>query len=314
MIGSLIIDKPSGITSHTVVAKVRRAAGTRRVGHTGTLDPFATGVLVVCIGRATRLSQFLVNLDKEYLATVRLGFATNTQDLTGEQITPLETSKGLRAEDVRQILNEFRGPQMQLPPMYSAKKIGGERLYRAAREGREVERDPVAINVYSIELVMSDDKPPLIVNEDGTMDFEMSVRSSSGTYVRSLAHDIGQRLGTGAHLAALRRTAAGRFDIENAMTLDEVEKKGMDGGLADFLISPAETLSHLPQITLDDRRVKMVMNGREIDLSPDEGIAIGDSQQMVCLLDSRGALISVGDHDFDRKTARPRVVMAGTEE
>ena len=135
MLGALIIDKPEGFTSHDVVARVRRAAGTRRVGHAGTLDPFATGVLVCCIGRATRLMQFLVGVDKEYIATVRLGYATDTQDATGKQIAPLRTSNELSLEDIRRVLDEFTGPQLQTPPMFSAKKVGGERLYRAARAG-----------------------------------------------------------------------------------------------------------------------------------------------------------------------------------
>jgi tRNA pseudouridine55 synthase len=136
MPGALIIDKPEGLTSHDVVARVRRATGTRRVGHAGTLDPFATGVLVCCIGRATRLVQFLVGLDKEYIATVKLGYATDTQDGTGKQITPLRLSNDLDLEDLRRVLNMFTGPQLQTPPMFSAKKVAGERLYRAARAGR----------------------------------------------------------------------------------------------------------------------------------------------------------------------------------
>src|SRR5882762_13886 len=204
MLGALIIDKPEGITSHDVVARIRRATGTRRVGHAGTLDPFATGVLVCCIGRATRLVQFLVGLDKEYYATVRLGYATDTQDGTGKQITPLRSSTALGLEHVGRILSEFNGQQLQIPPMFSAKKVGGERLYRAARDGREVERDPVSIVVHSIALI-EEGVPTLTTNEDGTAEFNMQVRCSSGTYVRTLAHDLGERLGVGAHLVGLRR-------------------------------------------------------------------------------------------------------------
>src|SRR5689334_17551458 len=215
MIGALIIDKPAGLTSHDVVARVRRAARTRRVGHAGTLDPFATGVLVVCIERATRLLQYVVGLDKEYLATVRTGFATTTQDLTGEQITPLASSDLLSVEQVTAVLKEFIGEQWQTPPMFSAKKVAGERLYVAAREGREVERQPVAITVSEMEMIEMHQP-----NADGTRDFVMRVSCSSGTYVRTLANDIGARLGTGAHLSALRRTAVGRFRIEEALSLD----------------------------------------------------------------------------------------------
>src|SRR5262249_15228977 len=149
--GALIIDKPEGLTSHDVVARIRRITGERRVGHAGTLDPFATGVLVVCLGQATRLIQFLVGLDKEYIATVRLGYATDTQDRTGKQITPLHSSNDVSLEVLRRTLDDFTGPQLQTPPMFSAKKVGGEKLYRAARAGREIEREPASITVYSIE-------------------------------------------------------------------------------------------------------------------------------------------------------------------
>src|SRR5215211_1421520 len=196
MTGALIIDKPEGITSHDVVARVRRAAATRRVGHAGTLDPFATGVLVVCLGRATRLVQFLVGLDKEYVATVRLGFATDTQDLTGKQITPVKSSDELSVGDIRRAANELTGPQLQLPPMFSAKKIGGERLYRAAREGREIEREPVAITVHSIDLIEVNEEMRN-EEENDTRDILMRVRCSSGTYIRTIAHDIGNKLGVG---------------------------------------------------------------------------------------------------------------------
>src|SRR6185436_12444168 len=177
MIGALIIDKPVGMTSHDVVDRVRRIIGTRRVGHVGTLDPFATGVLVVCLERATRLAQFLVHLDKEYEATVRLGFATDTQDRTGEQITPLAASNAVSKDDVDRVLSEFMGPQLQTPPMFSAKKVAGERLYKAAREGREVERKPVPVIVRSLELLGALSEQP-----DGTCDFKVRVTCSSGTY------------------------------------------------------------------------------------------------------------------------------------
>src|SRR5205807_4016498 len=224
MIGALIIDKPAGLTSHDVVARVRRAVRTRRVGHAGTLDPFATGVLVVCTERATRLLQFLVGLDKEYLATVRLGFATDTQDLTGKQITALASSELLSVVQVQAVLKEFVGRQWQTPPMFSAKKVAGERVYVAARAGREVERQPVAITIHELDLLSFHE-----INADGTRDFLIRVRSSSGTYVRTLAHDIGVRLGTGAHLSALRRTAVGHFAVEGALTLEEVERRGGEG-------------------------------------------------------------------------------------
>ncbi|HJQ68047.1 MAG TPA: tRNA pseudouridine(55) synthase TruB [Blastocatellia bacterium] len=304
MDGSLIIDKPEGITSHTVVARVRRVAGTRRVGHAGTLDPFATGVLVVCVGRGTRLSQFLVGLDKEYVATIRLGFATDTQDLTGKQITPLESSYNRGLEGLCSVLDDFRGPQMQTPPMFSAKKVAGERLYRAARAGRVVERQPVAINVYSIDLI-EDGMNPRALNEDGTRDFVVRVRCSSGTYVRTLAHDIGERLGAGGHLAALRRTAVGSFAVSRAIGLEELERAGSQA-VDSCLIGMAETVAHLPAVELDADAVKAVTNGREIELSSE---AAFEPDAVVRILDRAGGLVAVGDFDKARGVVKPRVVV-----
>lgn len=305
MVGALIIDKPEGLTSHDVVARVRRAAGTRRVGHAGTLDPFATGVLVCCIGRATRLVQFLVGLDKEYIATVRLGYATDTQDRTGQQITPLRTSDELSLEELRAVLDQFVGPQLQTPPMFSAKKVAGERLYRAARAGREVEREPVSIVVHSIEL-LADDGTALDANADGTRDFRAQVRCSSGAYVRTLAHDIGARLGVGAHLIALRRTKVGHFGLADAVTLEELEIMA-PGDLSEALTGTSDMLSHLPVVKLGDDRVKLVINGRGMSLSDDEAAFLRGNFVRLC--DGGGRLVAVGEYDPLQKLARPRVVM-----
>jgi tRNA pseudouridine55 synthase len=306
--GSLVIDKPEGMTSHDVVARVRRAAATRRVGHAGTLDPFATGVLVACIGPATRLVQFLVGHDKEYIATVRLGYATDTQDLTGKPIAPLQSSDEVSLDDVVSVLADFTGAQLQTPPMFSAKKIAGERLHRAAREGREVERKALPVTVHSIELLSG-----LDAREDGTRDFVIRVRCSSGTYVRTLAHDMGTKLGVGAHLAALRRTAVGHFKLESASTLDEVERMGRGGGIEGLLTSPADTIAHLPLVRLDEDAVRRVLNGREVQ-PPGEVVDLSrGNQSVVRLCDEAGALIAVGDYDSRRQIIRPRVVLAATD-
>jgi tRNA pseudouridine55 synthase len=306
--GSLIIDKPAGITSHDVVARVRRAVGTRRVGHAGTLDPFATGVLVCCIGRATRLVQFLVGLDKEYLATVRLGYGTDTQDATGKQITSLRSLGQVGLEDVRRVLREFNGPQLQIPPMFSAKKVGGERLYRAARDGREVERNPVGIVVHSIALV-EEDVPALTKNEDGTAEFNMQVRCSSGTYVRTLAHDIGESLGVGAHLVGLRRTEVGHFHLTHALILDELETMASEA-LVDALISPYDMLWNLPVLALDDDETSRITNGRALTLSQEQASAVEPKAHKVRLSDSKGTLIAVADFDREAGLISPRIVLA----
>lgn len=307
MLGALIIDKPEGPTSHDVVARVRRATGIRRIGHAGTLDPFATGVLVVCIGRATRLVQFLVGLDKEYIATVRLGFATDTQDGTGKQITPLRSSNELSLEGVQRVLDQFTGRQLQTPPMFSAKKVGGERLYKAARAGREVTREPVNIVVHSIGLI-EDNGLGLRMNEDGTRDFQMRVRCSSGTYVRTLANDIGERLDVGAHLFKLRRIAVGQFRVADAMTLDEMERMTLDD-LGNALISTSDMLPHLPNVWLDEERTKLVINGRAFSLSEDEVASAAHAGVSLRLCDRMGALVAVGEYDPSLKLVSPRVVM-----
>ena len=307
MLGALNIDKPEGLTSHDVVARVRRATGTRRVGHAGTLDPFATGVLVCCIGRATRLVQFLVGLDKEYIATVRLGYATDTQDGTGKQITSLRSSDDLDLEELRRVLNQFTGPQSQTPPMFSAKKVAGERLYRAARAGREVEREPVSIVVHSMRLI-EDEGPALRVNEDGSRDFSIQVRCSSGTYVRTLAHDIGEQLGVGAHLVNLRRTEVGHFRLTHALTLDEVERMSPDD-LRNALINTSDMVSHLPVVSLDEERIKLLTNGRVFSLSEDEAEIAARGGSSLRLCDRAGALVAVGEYDPIVNLVRPRVVI-----
>jgi tRNA pseudouridine55 synthase len=310
MDGSFIIDKPAGMTSHDVVARVRRAIGMRRVGHAGTLDPFATGVLVVCVGNATRLVQFLVGLDKEYLATVRLGFATDTQDLTGKRITPIESSELLTADVVLEGLKEFLGPQTQVPPMYSAKKIAGERLHHAARRGEVIDRQPLPITVYSMELV-NPDGDEVVLNSDGTRDFTVRVRCSSGTYVRTLAHDLGVRLGVGAHLAALRRTAVGDLSISQAIALATLEEM-MERHDLQALLSPAETVAHLPIVYLDADSVRLVEHGRELEWSRLQGMGnriVASDQGPVRLCDGRGELVAIGTLGADANSIRPRVVL-----
>ena len=244
MLGALIIDKPAGITSHDVVARIRCVAGTRRVGHAGTLDPFATGVLVVCVGKATRLAQFLVGLGKQYLATVRLGFATDTQDLTGKQITPSRSSKGLSLEEVSRVVTEFVGPQLQMPPMYSAKKVGGEKLYKAAREGREVAREPVAITIHSIELIETGGMLAQ-ANADGATDLNVMVSCSSGTYVRTLANDIGERSGwarTSRRLGEPRSEGSSRR-VSDARDSGSYESRRSDRANADRPVGTALALA-----------------------------------------------------------------------
>ena len=209
--GVLLVDKPSDHTSHDVVARLRRKLNMKRIGHAGTLDPMATGLMILLIGKATRISQYLISLDKEYEGTVELGKVTDSQDADGE-VLETRPVPALTEEQLRAAMKTFLGDQYQTPPMYSAIKIDGVPLYKSARKGVEVEREPRFIRVMSFELT-----------KFGVPRFDFRLRCSKGTYVRTIAHDLGQRLGCGAHLAALRRTATDKFNVTQALTIEQIE-------------------------------------------------------------------------------------------
>ena len=230
--GVLSIDKPGGMSSHDVVNRVRRAAGTRRVGHAGTLDPLATGVLLVCVGRATRLVEYLVGQPKWYEATVRLGQATNTYDADGEIVAKRPFSH-LTSIQINEALAPFLGPIQQLPPMYSAIKKDGQPLYKLARKGIEVERKPRSVTIYGLELL-----------DVALPDVRLRVHCSTGTYIRSLAHDLGEQLGCGGHITTLRRTAIGRFGIDTAVPLPDLTPDTF----TDYLMGMETAVSHFPRV------------------------------------------------------------------
>ncbi|MCX5761356.1 MAG: tRNA pseudouridine(55) synthase TruB [Gemmatimonadetes bacterium] len=210
MEGILLVDKPGDHTSHDVVARLRGKLKMRRIGHAGTLDPMATGLLIMLIGKATRVSQYLVSLDKEYEGTIELGKSTDTQDAEGEMMETRPVPPFTEAE-IKAAITGFLGDQYQMPPMYSAVKIAGVPLYKSARKGEEVVREPRFIRVMSWELTGM-----------ALPRFDFRLRCTKGTYVRTLAHDLGQKLGCGAHLAALRRTATEKFHVSQALTLDQI--------------------------------------------------------------------------------------------
>jgi tRNA pseudouridine55 synthase len=215
MEGVLLVDKPTDHTSHDVVARLRRKLHMKRIGHAGTLDPMATGLLIMLIGKATRISQYLISLDKEYEGTIELGKVTDSQDAQG-QVMETRPVPPLTEAELRTAMQGFLGDQYQMPPMYSAIKIDGVPLYKSARKGEEVEREPRFIRVASFELTRF-----------GLPSFDFRLRSSKGTYVRTIAHDLGQRLGCGAHLSALRRTATDRFNVSQALALDAIEQMSL---------------------------------------------------------------------------------------
>ena len=266
--GVLVVDKPSGITSHDVVNVVRRLARTRRVGHAGTLDPMATGVLVVLVGPATRLSRFAMRGDKRYHSVVRLGEITNTYDADGE-ITERRTVTVDRAA-IEDALTAFVGPIEQIPPMYAAIKVKGRKLYELARQGKEIQREPRAVTIHAIDIL--DWQPP---------DLTLDIACSSGTYIRSLAHDLGQQLGCGGHIRELRRKASGPFTIAQARPLAELEELYAEGHLTEALLPPRTALSVMPAAIMTPEQERALRYGQQIDLQTSaaaESIQAHDSQ------------------------------------
>ncbi len=287
--GICIVDKPSGWTSHDVVARCRRLLGTRRVGHAGTLDPMATGVLVLGVGRGTRLLTFITGVAKCYEATIRFGVATDSLDADGA-VTALHDMSGLDPDSVRSAAAELTGNLLQVPPMVSALKIDGRRLHQLAREGMEVERAARPVEVTRFDVDPTGDP----------LHWSAEVSCSSGTYVRSLAADLGAALGGGAYLASLRRTSVGPFGIDEARELDELE-----------LLPLREGVRHLPTVEIDETTAAMVRNGQVLD---DQQLAggpgLGDSDGPWGVLDGDGSLLAV----YERRAVgrvKPAIVLAG---
>ena len=305
MDGILIIDKPAGITSHDVVARCRRILQTKRIGHTGTLDPFATGVIVMLVGKATRLAQFLDKDAKEYEATVRLGFETDTGDRTGElRITNYEL-RDVSIEEIEDVLKDFRGEIMQTPPMFSAKKVEGKKLYELARQGIEIERKPVSVKIY--ELRMTNDELRQKTDDFGlwTLDFGLKVSCSAGTYIRTLAEDIGRKLEIGAHLAQLRRTKAGKFTIENAVTLEQLEKIVSEKSVETILISMNAAVSHLAEVRLSTFEIGKIKNGVRVARNLPETT----DKSYLRLTDDDENLLAIGIYNEAEKTVQPNIVL-----
>lgn len=259
----LIIDKPAGMTSHDVVDVVRRALGTRKVGHAGTLDPDATGVLVLGVGRATRFLGYAQGAPKRYVATAVFGVTTTTQDASGEVVEEREAA--VTRAQIEGALGEFTGPIEQIPPMVSAVKVGGERLYRKARRGEEVERSPRPVTIYDFRCTdFEDSKPPRAAFE---------ITCSAGTYVRTLIHDLGHALGCGAHLATLRRTAAGSFDESEAVELE---------GLSEQHLRPLlDIVRELPRLALHDDGARDVSFGRKLHYGGEPALDEGDAVAVI---------------------------------
>lgn len=290
--GALLVDKPEGLSSHDVVACVRKVANQRRCGHTGTLDPFATGLLVLCLGRATRLARFLSGSVKAYLATIRFGFATTTYDRTGAPVgEPTEHCPDRLALEAA--IAGLLGSQEQRPPPFSAKKVNGKRAYRLARAGVRVEPAPVRIEIQEMSLLEL--VPPLA---------RVQVRASSGTYVRSLAHDLGERLCCGAHLEELRRTGVGSFRVEEASTLEELSRVAAEGRLEERTIPPGEMVRDLPRLDLAGEAERRFVHGRDVPAGycPDTGF--------LRVVGQRGEFLGVAERRPGADILRPVLVWA----
>lgn len=300
--GALLVDKPAGPTSHDVVAVVRRALKTPRVGHTGTLDPLATGLLVLLVGPATRLAQFVAADEKEYIADVRLGVATPTYDAASrDEVRGLwSVVRGPSDTEIAEVLNGFRGTFLQAPPPYSAKKIASVPAYEKARRNQAIELKPVEVTVRELELLTyvrpstANLEPPtpdhgLRITEYGLV--RVRVAASAGFYVRSLAHDLGQRLGCGAHLEALRRVRAGRLSVADAIPLDVIVNNAPEARRR--IIPPGELLSGLPSAALNDRGVVRTLHGNPLRLHhlsepptgaiPDAFVRVFDGSELVAV-------------------------------
>ncbi|HEY0020490.1 MAG TPA: tRNA pseudouridine(55) synthase TruB [Longimicrobium sp.] len=289
-LGVLPVDKPVGPTSHDAVAVVRRALKTRQVGHTGTLDPFASGLLLVCVGPATRLAEYFAPLPKTYAATMRLGQATDTDDHTGETIASSDAWRDVTREQVEAALAAQVGTIQQLPPAYSAKKVDGERMYAVARRGGEVVRTPVTVTIHAIR-VLSMELP----------DVAFEVECASGTYIRAIARDAGEALGVGGHLRELRRTRIGPHDVARAVPMDRLGEEDL---VRAAMLAPAEAVMHLPRVVADERGEADLRHGRAVQAP--EGFA---ADGPVAVVSGGGELLAVGEAADG--AVRPRKVFAG---
>lgn len=289
--GILVLNKPQGISSMDAVRKVKRASGIKRVGHGGTLDPMATGVIPILLGRATRLMEYMLDSSKEYMGEVCLGVSTDTYDADG-RITIRRDSSGVTQEQVEDVLLHFLGRIEQTPPMFSALKRRGKRLYELARQGIEVQREPRAMTVHSIRL--ADWRPPIAT---------VQIECSRGFYMRSLAHDIGTELGCGAHLQSLTRLRTGRLTIADSVSIETVQRGFQEGTWRELLISPDSALGNLRVLVVSERERRDIQNGRRIYLAqPDRALR---PDERFRAYDDEGEFLALLRFDDSEKRFRP---------
>jgi len=279
--GIIVVDKPEGWTSHDVVNKMRRLANTKKVGHLGTLDPIATGVLPLVIERATRLAQFYVRRDKLYEAVIRFGFSTDTYDRAGIPTSPETPPPPLDAAMLEPYLQRFRGKFLQTPPPVSAKKVAGRPAYELARKNIAVELAPVEVQVYELT-VMGIEGP----------DVRVRAFCSAGTYLRAIAHELGREIGCGAHLLQLRRTESGDFSLQQARTLEELQELSSAGRLSEALIPAAQLLPEFPVEYVDEITVGHIRQGRDFQVSP---FRVQKGARYVKAISRSGELVAIGE-------------------
>lgn len=283
MNGILLLHKPKGLTSHDCVFKVRKIVKSKKVGHTGTLDPDVTGVLPICIGRATKIAEYVTGSDKTYEGEVTLGYSTTTEDFSGEKVEEKLVDRVIKRTEVLSVLEKLTGNIQQTPPMYSAVKVNGKRLYEYARKGIEVERPTRNIVIH--ELTLLDERE---VFEGSMISFSFRVTCSKGTYVRTLAVTIGEMLGFPAHMSKLVRTASGPFTLNDCVTFEEIEQRMEEGTMQEILIPMERALSHLPNITIDDTVALKVKNGSVLKADP-----LLEKHELLLIKDQTGVALAI---------------------
>ena len=295
--GILNLDKPYGITSMEALRRLKRVSIQKKIGHTGTLDPIATGVIPVCFGKATRLVEDIMNNEKEYVATIRLGLATDTYDALGKTVKETSLSK-ISFERIQDALSNFQGEILQIPPMFSAIKINGNRLYNLARSGVEVPREPRKVNVYDIELL--DYSCPIV---------KLRIKCGKGFYVRSLANDLGSILGCGAIIQALTRTKSGPFEIENAITLDEAEENFVNKEFNNMIIPLDVAVNHLPIVNVTHEEANDLSNGKKIFSTEDSSIfSDSNSFSRYRVYDPKGLFVGIVRDEKNSLTFKPEKI------
>lgn len=294
--GIINVYKEKGFTSHDVIAKLRGICKMKKIGHTGTLDPEAVGVLPVCFGSGTKLCDMLTDWDKEYITVLRLGIVTDTQDMTGQILSECgeERIKKLSEEQMRAAIMSFVGDYDQIPPMYSALKVEGKKLYELAREGKEIPRKPRRVRIEEIEIRSVD--PPCV---------ELRVVCSKGTYIRTLCHDIGEKLGCGGAMQSLTRSRVGIFGIEDALTLSELERLRDENKITEIIISPDKIFSENKAVTVNEQGRKMAQNGNRLGAAQlAAAVCLADKEQ-VRVYDSGGKFYGIYGYYEAERALRP---------